>query len=374
MSSLATKRLLFLTPRLTSGGAERQMVNLAISLKERGYTVDFLCYSYGDFFEKELKEKQIPVFWRQHKHVIRLISCAWFLQKRHYDVVISFLPTPSFINCFSAMICKRWKVITGERSSVVVRPASLLGKFDVWLRRYSDNIVCNSDNARQLWSEVFPKYREKLKTIYNMVSINANDYKYEPLRDGKLHICIAATIYDVKNPMGVINALLLMDEIQRNKIVIDWYGSNQAQIGDTRVFDEVCQAIQKYNLQDSFHIHDATKDINKKMTESDCVALFSKYEGLPNAICEAIVIGKPIIMTRVSDYAKLVKDGENGFLCNWDSPETIKESIVKMSLLSVNELLEMGNQSKKIGNLLFSEEKIIVDWINVIEGGEGNFC
>ncbi len=359
------KRILFISPRLGQGGAERQMVTIAQLLKHKGYDVEVLCYSYGNFFEDLLHQNGIPVYWKQHNYLLRLITCTWFIQRKNYDVVISFLPTPSFINCFAASFRKKWIVITGERSSVVKAPTSVMSKIYSWYRRYSDYIVCNSDNARRMWEEVFPTYKEKMRTIYNTVILGDVTSEYIPKQDGKLHVCIAASIYGTKNPLGLVKAILLMTEEERGRIVIDWYGRSQAQIGDTKVYDETCAQIAEHRLQNVLRLHDATKDIANIMNQSDGVALFSDHEGLPNAICEGMMLGKPIVMTRVSDYNTLIEEGRNGFLCDWDNPESIKSALFRMAGLSADELIQMGNLSKEKANMLFSEEKVISEWIKL---------
>lgn len=361
------KRILFISPRLTSGGAERQMVTVARLLKHKGYSVEVLCYSYGDFYEEYLKEASIPVHWVQHNNLLRLATCTWFLHRRHYDVVISFLPTPSFINCFAAMLSKRWKVITGERSSLVKKPTNMIGRFGSWLRRYSDAIVCNSHNACNLWKERFPKYRNNMRTIYNIVELGPVTSTYKMRAGGKTRIVVAATIYGVKNPKGVAEALMMLQEDERQRIAIDWYGSNQAEIGDTRDYDEVCELIKQNGLQGTLRLHGATIEIQDKMNEADCVALFSKYEGLPNAICEGMMAGKPVIMTRVSDYNTLIVDGKNGFLCDADDVSSIAETFRKLMNVSNQKLESMGKASKEMAERLFSSDRIIKEWINLIE-------
>lgn len=361
------KRILFISPRLDQGGAERQMVTVARLLKRRGYDVEVLCYSYGNFFEEKLLQEGIPVHWRQHNYLMRLITCGWFIQRRKYDVVISFLPTPSFVNCFVAMLRKRWKVITGERSSVVKKQKTLRGRFGSWLRGYSDYIVCNSDNARHLWEECYPQYKSKLKTIYNTVELGDIRSSYKPRRDGKLNVCVAASIYGTKNPIGLIDAILMMSGAERNSIIIDWYGRNQAVIGDTMVYDQTVALINKHKIQDVLRLHDATKDIADKMYQSDCVALFSKHEGLPNAICEGMLMGKAIVMTRVSDYNTLVEEDVNGYLCDWDKPESIKSALLKVASLDKETLLKKGAESREKAESLFSTEKVLNQWIDIIE-------
>lgn len=364
---MGKKRILFISPRLAQGGAERQIVNVALKLKRRGYDAAFLCYDYGNFFEDILQSEGIRVVWKRHNYLLRLITSVCFIHKGTFDAVVAFTPTPSFIACFAAMISKRWKVITGERSSIITKPKSAMGKFAIWLQRYSDAIVCNSNNARNMWETLFPQYEAKMATIYNTVEERVITSEYIPKKNGKLHICVAATVYAAKNPVGLINALILMNAKEREKIEIDWYGKEEAETGKREVYDETCRLIEEHKLEESIRLHPATKDIGNRMMEADIVALFSKYEGLPNAICEGMSLAKPIIMTRVSDYRELVEDGKNGFLCDWDKPETIKDAILKMADASADALKTMGDFSAKKAEYLFGEDRVINQWQELIE-------
>ena len=93
--------------------------------------------------------------------------------------------------------------------------------------------------------------------------------------------------------------------------------------------------------------------------------LFSRVEGLPNVICEGMILGKPIIMSRVSDYQVLI-DETNGILCDSNNPLSIKYAILKMASFSNDKLKEMGISSKCKATSLFSEEQIIGHWESVL--------
>ena len=363
---MACKRILFLSPNLGrgGGGAERQIVTVACLLKDEGYEVEFLCYAEGDFYAHILEEKEIPIYWRTLSNPLkRMLVVRKFIRRRYYDAVISFLETPNFLNNFAAIGGKRWKVITGERSAQKRTFLSKKGKIFCWFQRYADYIVCNSDNAREMWLKYEPKYGAKLKTIYNSVVLQAVTSEYVPKSGGKLHIVIAASYLDVKNPIGVIKALSMLPEEKRAKIHIDWYGKND----DHRkiVYDEMRKMVLKYSL-DNILLHSVTENIQNVMNEADVVAMFSKYEGLPNAICEGMMLGKPIIMTRVSDYSVLV-DEKNGFLCDWDKPETMRDALEQAISLKEKELLRMGKNSKLKAENLFSRESIKSKWVSLIE-------
>lgn len=361
------KRLLFISPNLGSGGAERQMVTVACLLKDAGYYIEFLCYAKGDFYEHILKDKQIPVYWHiLSGYLKRMFFVRRFIRKRHYDAVISFLETPNFLNNFAAIGGHSWKVITGERSARDETFFSRKGKVFCWFQRFSDYIVCNSENAKQRWLSFYPHYNRKLITVYNCVNLRSINTDYIPLQNGKLHVVIAASYQYLKNPVGLINALVLLEEKDREKIHVDWYGRKEVVKGDTRAYDESVIAIADYGLQDVISLHGDIKNIHDKMNEADVVALFSKYEGLPNAICEGMALAKPIIMTRVSDY-KILVDGTNGILCDWDKPETIKMALEQALHMKITDLLAMGDRSKQKANDLFSMGEVIKQWIKIID-------
>ena len=361
------KRILFLSPNLGSGGAERQIVTVASLFKGKGYDVEFLCYADGDFYEHILKDKGIRVHWIiQSNYLKRMLTVRCFIRNGGYDVIVSFLHTPNFLNDFAAVGGRKWKVITGERSAKEDFFKSKRGKVFAWFQRYSDAIVCNSENARKMWLKYYPQCENRIKVIYNTVNLQPVSTEYIPKRDSRLHIVVAASYQYLKNPIGVVKALALMSDEEREKIRIDWYGRKEVVRGDTIAYDEAIELIKQHGLGDVIALHGDTKEIHDRMQEADMIALFSSREGLPNAICEGMTLGKPIIMSKVSDYDVLI-DESNGFLCDWDNSESIKNVLIEASSLSVDELRQMGECSERKAKMMFSNETIIDKWIELIK-------
>lgn len=360
-------KILLLISSLGSGGAERQLVSLAVLFKERGLDVEFLVYHNDNFYKNILDDNKIKINTASTKlKLSRIFKIRHFIRKSKYDIVISFLEINNFLASFSAIGGKRWKLITTELSSKKSTFSTLRGKFLNLFQHYSDTIVCNSYNAKEMWIKYYPSYTKKLKVIYNPVVLPHITSYYTPRINGKLNIVVAASYQYLKNPIGLINAISLMSQKERSELQIDWYGSVEVTKGDTRAYDESSELINRFQLQDSIRLNKENKDIANIMHKSDIIALFSKLEGLPNAICEGMMIGKPIIMTKVSDYQELI-DESNGVLCDWDKPETIKNALLFMMKRSNQELISMGQQSKQKANRLFSKEMITDKWMDVIK-------
>jgi len=360
-------KILCLIDSLGSGGAQRQMVTLAKLLKEKDFEISFLVYHNDNFFIDGLRKNNIPIEYCAAKNYLdRILKVRKYIRKNNFDAVISFLDVPNFLNNISAIGGKKWKIITSERNSKENSLISLRGKIFNFFQRYSDYIVCNSENARKLWLKHYPQYKNKLVTIYNHVVLPEVKSLYIPRKNGKLHLVVAASYQYLKNPIGLIQALMLLDEDEKQKIRIDWYGRIEVTTGNTAAYDESCKLRIENHLESVISLHEATKNIIDIMNQADIIGLFSELEGLPNAICEGMMLGKPIIMTHVSDFELLV-DENNGFLCDWDNPLSIRDTLLKAINLTNEDLIRMGKNSKNKAEKLFLVEKIKNEWVKLIE-------
>lgn len=359
-------KVLCLIDNLGSGGAQRQIVTLAKLFIDKGLEVSFLTYSKNDFFADVLIKEGINIHLSEAgSYFTRIFKIRKYIRLGGFDVVISFLDTPNFLNCFAALGGRSWKIITSERSSREKNFLTRRGKIFGWFQRFSDAIVCNSDNAKQMWLNNYPGYANKLTTIYNSVLLPKITSIYEPKREGKVHIVVAASYQYLKNPIGVVKAAVLLNEEERKKIHIDWYGNNHVSGYANEAYSKALALIKENNLETVISLNISTKEIANIMNSADIIGLFSELEGLPNAICEGMMIGKPIIMSRVSDYTNLV-DETNGFLCDWDNSESIKEAFINALNLTPKELQMMGANSKNKALQMFSEDKIVLQWIKII--------
>jgi len=261
-------RVLFLIDNFCSGGAQRQMTTIAVLLKQKGYDVSFLTYSSGDFFKEKIEEQNIPIYKISTTNYLnRILKIRHYIRKGNFDAVISFLDTPNFLNCFAAIGKHKWKVITSERSCNESIFYNIKTKIFNWFQRYSDVIVCNSERAKQMWIKHCPKYGKKIKVIYNTVQLPKINTRYIPMKDNKIHIVVGASYQALKNPIGVIKALSLLNNEEKNKIQIDWYGRINTDIKkQSIIYKEATQLIKDLNLSNYIKLHAESNKIQEFMT------------------------------------------------------------------------------------------------------------
>ena len=354
-------RIALLINSLGFGGAQRQIVNLAIELKNRGHEVSLLRYHGDDFYLPLLRESGISPITVECKGALqRLVRVRRAVRRIAPDALISFMGVPNFCAAVASIGRRRWKLIVSERianeSLFISRRSRILRGFTA---RCADVIACNSRCAQELWEKYYPRTRDKLTTIYNIIDVPALEPEREP--DGKCRVVVAARYEREKNPDGLIRAVALLSAEERERLEVHWYGSTSAVAGAENYFERGCRLVSEHGLGDCIFLHPATDKIYPIMADADFVGLFSYMEGLPNAIIEGMTLRKPVIMSTVSDYAVLV-DETNGFTCDPASDESIAEALRRAISTTAEQRARMGESScERIGRIC-SREAVIAQW------------
>lgn len=365
------KKILFLGA-LRSGGAEHQMVIVARLLKDAGYDVTYLCGDSSTFYQPYLEESGIPILRiKESKLAQKLKINTLYVSKKvgeilkagKYETVISFLGFWNYQNCLYANNKgTKHRAITGIRNNRNEVFLSIKNRYYIRFERLAYCKVSNSNAAKERFAKYYPRLANKLTTIYNIVDLPKITTEYRCLKDNRVNIIVPASYRAVKNPMGTLKAVALLSDENRARLHIDWYGSIK---DEKQCYEKMKQFITDNHIEETISLHDATNDIANRINESDVVGLFSTSEGLPNSVCEGMMLGKPVVMTRVSDFEVLAGDG-NGVLCDADNPQSIADALSVVSRLTKEDLERMGSKSKSIAISNFSKESVIKQWIEII--------
>jgi len=364
-------KIICLIDSLGSGGAQRQLVTLAVGFKKRGHEVRFLTYHPYDHFLPLLKAADIPCqLVPPCSYLNRGLAIRRILRQGWQDVVLAFLEGPCLYAELARIPRQNWGLVVGERCA---DPQIKKGT-GRWLRhahRLADAVICNSHTNRLMLEAEFPFLRLKLATVYNMVDLEL----FRPIpavpRDVDNHqarafrIAVAASYQEKKNMMGVAKALLILKRNRNNPpVVVDWFGAMQP---DAKPFKRAKQFLVETGLSETLRFHPATHDIVGEFSQADAIGLFSFFEGLPNAVCEGMACGKPIILSNVCDAGNLVLDGKNGFLCDPSSPESMAKAIGRLAALSFDARRQMGLASRELAKRLFDAQIVIERYEKIFE-------
>lgn len=357
-------KILCVIDSLGSGGAQRQLVELAKGFKERGHEVSFLTYHPQDFYKGELLNINIKVSCIEEPNYLKRIwKMRIFIRRGRYDTVLSFLEGSNFICELAGLPFRKWKLVVGERSANPTIRQSSKSRVLRWFHFFSDYIVANSyENIRLIKEINILTPNRKYKVIYNMVDLDRckSDKQYVPLRNNKLNILVAASHQYLKNAKGLVEAIKQLSAENRERLKVDWFGDERSD----NSLKEAKLLVKKYSLQDIVSFHAATKMIWDYMHASDIVGLFSYYEGLPNVICEAMVLGKPVISSKVSDIPRILNK-DDSLLFNPHNPTDIARSISFVMSLPFEKVISLGENNRKLARELFNKNKIISEYISL---------
>src|SRR5690606_1097113 len=333
--------------------------------KERGHFVSFLVYHSSDFFYDILSEHGIKVDVVLEKNLIKRISkMRSFIRRGDYDIVQSFLEGPNFICELAGLPFRKWKLVVGERSANPRIRKSLKKIILRMFHFFADKVIANSYATVDIIKSVNPCLRRsKYKVIYNSIDFRIIDSikVTETTSSDKILLVVVASHQYLKNLSGFVDAFYLLPKNIQHKFKIEWYGAKA-----DGSYQEAIMKIRSYNLSEFFEFFDPTHDILIKMKKASFVGLFSLYEGLPNTICEAMSLGKPVICSDVSDMS-IIMDQTSKFLFNPKDPTEIAEVLNKIAHMSQLEYHKVGIQNRIKAVELFDKEKVLDTYLNVFE-------
>lgn len=355
-------KILCIINNLGSGGAQRQLVNLAIGFRQKGYNVDFLIYapSVSHYYYDTIRQNGMNIMEvDEDNYALRVLKMRRVIHHYQPDVIIAFLEVAAFVAEMSSILPHKWKLIVGERSADPRKRTSRRLRFFLHCHRFADYIVANSQANIDIIKQVAPELPDaKYRVIYNGLDPDkfAVDDGFTFCRNAKRNILIASSHRYVKNLRNLIEAVRMLSPDDRNAIHIDWYGNQHL---DDNSFEENMQRIADCHLEEVFSFYPPTLDIYDHMRQADAVALFSHFEGFPNALCEGMMLAKPVIATRVSDIPLILQDPENAFLCSANSPESIATALGKFISATPQELKSMGLSNRNKALTLFDKQNIL---------------
>lgn len=359
------KKILLFIDSLIAGGAQRQLVGLACLLKERGYTVKVATYYNHPFYKYLLDEKEIEYECFNVNSKLSWISLIRCIHRFQADALISYQTVPNGMACVAAKICGI-RLIVSERNTH--QRVSMKDKIIFNLYRWADCVVANSYSEKYFIDRHFPFLQKKTYAISNFVDLQRFQPCEKQNKKDEKCIIIVASVMESKNTMSFIKAYYnAFQQGCRTKVL--WYGvipeSNNLQ--KNMVYTKECQKkIEEFGLENYFKLLPKRQDIQEAYREADVFCLPSHFEGTPNAICEAMASGLPIMASNVCDNARFVKPGKNGWLFD---PKSIDDMFAVIALVADTPksiLYEYGNNSREIVESLCSEKDFISKYLKII--------
>lgn len=319
-------KILFTIGNLKKGGAERVIANLSNFLiknheviivttthDEIYYELDNKIKVYHLDEAKELKKGIII------KNIKRIRMLNKIIKLEVPDLAVSFLPEPSYR---LMLIKKNLPSIISVRNDPKIEYKSLKNKILMkMLYPKADGFVFQTEEARACFSQ---KIQEKSCVIPNPISQNFVGDLYSGKR--KKTIVNVGRLTEQKNQLIIIDAFYNIQRKYKNYTLKIY--------GDGNLKPLLTNRIKELNLEKKVFLMGEVNNIQNVIRKDGMFVLSSNYEGMPNALMEAMALGLPCISTDCPCGGPrfLIKNDFNGILVAMNSVDELAGAMEKIIL------------------------------------------
>ncbi len=353
------RKLLFYINTLSRGGAERVFSVLANEFSNSDYTVIFVTsfktpfeYSLDDKVKRYyIDESKISESFLQ-KNLRQTKALRSIIKKEKPDIVLATSPEANFRALIATIgvECKNVITIISDcKHEYAGRLYAILAKT---LYRRSNGIVCQTKEEKN-W---FPSgIKKKCSIIYNPIDERFFKFDIPAERSG---VVAVGRVVPLKRHIDIINAFAkIADKVNDNLTIY----------GDGPCREELIQQVKLLKLENRVFLPGKVDDVAEKIYNAKLFVHASEYEGLSNAIMEAMTLGLPCLLTDCDGGCarELLENGKNGFLVSVGDIDALSEKM--LTVLNSKEIVSDLSIKSKNKAQEFRGERVFEQWKYYIE-------
>lgn len=354
-------KLIFLNADIGYGGAEKMLVWLANQCAENGHQVTLFTYRNCQVMQPvSILVKHVHVQLETDGADISIIKTIIFLHRfinsEKFDIGIAFL-SPSMLRMAIASIGTNMKMLFSHRGDPYYSSPNkkikqrLFGKINRWAFKQADHYVFQTQMAKNYFCQ----------DIQSRSTVIPNP----------IHPLLRTTERAGNIQKTIVTVGRLDIKQKRQDILIEAFNSlsNQYPEYDLQIYgsgedEDFLRAISSSN--EKIKIMGKTSKVAEVVQNAAVFVLTSDFEGIPNALLEAMSIGVPCVSTDCSPggAAMLIQDKVNGLLTPRGDAKKLSQAIIYM-LENHVEAEEMALKALQV-NVDYAEDRIRKMWLNVL--------
>ncbi|OPZ91628.1 MAG: Glycogen synthase [candidate division TA06 bacterium ADurb.Bin417] len=340
---------------LEIGGAEKQLAELASRLDRTGFEPIVLCLRQTGPVAERLREAGVPVHYLDKRGKLDpglIFRLAALLRRERPDILHSWMFTANTYGRLAAGLAGIPSIIAAERGA------------DHWKRWYhfaidrrllkkTDRLLAVSEGVREFYARRLAISQERITVITNGVDLKRFRAFRPPRPIDPGLVLSAGRLAEQKG---------FLDLVRAARMVIDRKpGTRFTVLGEGPERPRLEAEIRRLGLERSFRLPGETADIRPCLFEAGLFVLPSLYEGMPNAVLEAMAAGKPVIATRVEGSREAVLDNRTGRLVTPAAPAELAAAILDL-LADPARAAEWGEAGRRRVEAEYNLDSIIKEY------------
>ncbi len=376
------KKITFLISSFRAGGGERVMVDLANGFAERGYAVDLVVLKPVGQYKEQVNPRVRVVSLDAGRMIFSLPKLVSYLRQTEPDVLLA-------LDEYTHLLALGARALSGTQTKIILRLGNMLPelfkRYQGWKNRMilpflvktfykkADGIIANSRGVADDVIAVTGIEKNKVAVVFNpknLQSIQAHAQEEVPhpwLTHKALPVIIAVgRLREQKNFPLLLRAFARVVKEKPVRLIIVGGGREEVRL---RVL------VRELGLENSVSLVGYVDNPHAYMGKADLFVATSLWEGLPNAVIEALVCGMPVvasdcdsgpreILAPDTDYHIRLKEGVEyaryGVLFAVNDEDALVEAMVK--ILSDKELRENYSKKSVERSKDFDAQKIIDEY------------
>lgn len=350
--------MIFVVPNLAAGGAERVVSILSKEFILSGLEVAIVLMS-DNVIQYNIAEKVeiVKLNTTGLSRIKRLQTMRAYFKvekkKNKKIVVIPFLDS-CLKNTLMALGGLSIPVIASERNNPYLKGNKKIEKMVANLPYFlADHCVFQTEGARDYYCSAV---KRKSCVIANPISIDPK-IKWHGWENQK--IVSVGRLEPQKNQKMLIDAFAEFHK-EFPEYILEIYGEGSLRL-------DLQKQIAEKNLETRVFLCGYEKEVLKKIAAASAFVMSSDYEGMSNALIEALAIGMPVVSTDhpIGGARALIANGENGFLTPVGDSIALSNAM-KRIVGNIEDTKQMSENALKIKDLL-AANKVAKEWIDLIQ-------
>ncbi|MEI8191734.1 MAG: glycosyltransferase, partial [candidate division NC10 bacterium] len=297
------KRILFVATSSTVGGAEKTLYTLATLLNPSRYqVVGAVSLKSKGHYARLLERSGMSVDSLEVKKTVGLADMqklAVIIHQKRPDLVHALMyQAMQLCRAVRRLGYAEYKLVTSPRVNFRTRNDWTM-MLDGWLKKADDLLVAESEATQKYFVDKMGYAQDKVSRIYNGVDIAGWPIsKFERERHrGELGIGPAEILVGSAGRLDAQKGhVFLLEAVAKIRAT---YPVKCIIFGEGPLKDELAKTAWSLGLANAVYFAGEQDDMPGWLSALDIYVQPSLWEGLPNALLEAMALGLPVVATRV---------------------------------------------------------------------------
>ena len=349
------KKILFIVGNMSRGGAQRVISILSSQYANKGWNVKIVTLLSDEVgYKISEKIKIIDISKKSRSYWTRIFfwtrNLRKVLKKENPDIIVSFVGRINLITIIANAFLNNRMVVSERNDPAYDNRGVLMSKVCEIAYHFSDLVIFQTNYQKNFFKTI---KNEKCTVIGNPISLP--EYLEE---HNSYNIVSVGKLLPQKHHDLLIKAFA--------KISYKYMETDVIICGDGILEKQLKDQANDLGVSNRIHFLGNISNVQEIMKNEKIFVMCSYYEGMSNALLEAMRCGMICVTSRWNGVEDIIEHGYNGFIFEQDD-------ILALVNILENILLEKIDSTRIVKNAQLTVRKYATDnimnqWIDAIEG------